>query len=116
MSTEAGLTVCRRLATEWADVLVENFKVGTLEKRGLDYENLSRDNPGLVFCSITGFGPTGPLAKSPGYDVIVSGMYGLMSITGSEAEPAKVSGAYSCPFLFLHSYYNASHITTIRRG
>lgn len=94
MKHPEGLDICRRLATEWADVVVENFKVGTMEKLGLDYETLSKDNPGLVYCSVTGFGPTGPLANRPGYDVVVAGMYGLMSITGEEhGHPAKVGVA-----------------------
>lgn len=89
-----GLDICRRLATEWADVLVENFRGGTTERLGLDYESLSRENPGLIYCTISGFGPTGPLADRPGYDVVVSGMYGLMSITGDEhGDPAKVGVA-----------------------
>jgi crotonobetainyl-CoA:carnitine CoA-transferase CaiB-like acyl-CoA transferase len=89
-----GLEICRRLATEWADVLVENFKGGTTERLGLDYQSLVKDNPGLVYCSISGFGPTGPFANRPGYDVIISGMYGLMSITGDEhGDPARVGVA-----------------------
>jgi succinate---hydroxymethylglutarate CoA-transferase len=93
LKKKAGLDICRRLAVEWADVIVENFKPGTMKEFGLDYENLQKQNSGLVYCSITGFGPSGPLADQPGYDVIVSGMYGLMSITGSEEEPAKVGVA-----------------------
>lgn len=89
-----GFEICRRLATEWADVFVENFKGGTTDRLGLDYATLSKDNPGLVYCSISGFGPTGPFADRPGYDVVVSGMYGLMSITGDEqGDPAKVGVA-----------------------
>ena len=94
MKHKEGLEICRRLATEWADVLVENFKGGTTARMGLDYESLAKDNPGLVYCSISGFGPTGPFADRPGYDVVVSGMYGLMSITGDEhGDPAKVGVA-----------------------
>jgi crotonobetainyl-CoA:carnitine CoA-transferase CaiB-like acyl-CoA transferase len=87
-----GLNICHRLATEWADVLVENFKGGTMDRLGLGYESLSKSNPGLVYCSISGFGSTGPFSKRPGYDLIVSGMYGLMSITGDE-QPSKVGVA-----------------------
>jgi crotonobetainyl-CoA:carnitine CoA-transferase CaiB-like acyl-CoA transferase len=65
-----------------SDVLIENYKVGTLAKYGLDYPTLSAANPRLVYCSITGFGQTGPYAPRPGYDTIVQGMGGLMSITG----------------------------------
>ena len=89
-----GLDICRRLATEWADILVENFKGGTTTRLGLDYETLARDNPRLVYCTISGFGETGPFADRPGYDVIISGMYGLMSITGQEiGDPVKVGVA-----------------------
>jgi len=89
-----GLDICRRLATEWADVFVENFKRGTTERLGLDHESLSKENPGLIYCSISGFGSKGPFADRPGYDVVISGMYGLMSITGDEdGDPAKVGVA-----------------------
>ena len=74
-----------------ADILVENFKVGGLRKFGLDYETLSKANPGLVYCSITGFGQTGPYAGRAGYDYLTQGMSGLMSITGApDGEPQRV--------------------------
>ncbi|WOJ97633.1 CaiB/BaiF CoA-transferase family protein [Congregibacter brevis] len=81
-----------------ADVLIENFKVGAAARYGLDYESLSSDNPGLVYCSITGFGQTGPLAARPGYDSLVQAMGGLMSVTGEAdgqpgAGPQKVGVA-----------------------
>ncbi|EAQ96524.1 CaiB/BaiF CoA transferase family protein [Congregibacter litoralis] len=66
-----------------ADVLIENFKVGGAARFGLDYPSLSRENPGLIYCSITGFGQTGPLAERPGYDFLVQAMGGLMSVTGA---------------------------------
>lgn len=66
-----------------SDVLVENFKVGSLRKYGLDADTLRAANPRLVYCSITGFGQTGPYAERPGYDFVVQGMGGLMSITGA---------------------------------
>lgn len=81
IATEKGQEVVRALATE-SDVLIENFKAGSLKKYGLDYESLSNLNPRLVYCSITGFGQTGPRAQEPGYDFIIQGMGGLMSITG----------------------------------
>jgi crotonobetainyl-CoA:carnitine CoA-transferase CaiB-like acyl-CoA transferase len=91
---QAGLDIVKRLATEWADVVVENYKRGTMEKVGLGYEDLVSKNKKLVYCSISGFGPDGPLSHYPGYDVIISGMYGLMSITGDEdGPPAKVGVA-----------------------
>lgn len=73
-----------------ADVVIENFKVGNLAKFGLDYPSLSQANPALVYCSITGFGQNGPYAHSPGYDFVVQGMSGFMSLTGEpEGEPMK---------------------------
>ena len=65
-----------------ADILIENFKVGGLKKYGLDYESLAKVNPKLIYCSITGFGQTGPYAHRAGYDYIIQGMSGFMSITG----------------------------------
>ena len=80
-SAEGQATV-RRLAAE-ADVLIENFKVGTLARCGLDYDTLAAVNPRLIYCSITGFGQTGPYRERPGYDTIVQALGGLMSITGN---------------------------------
>jgi crotonobetainyl-CoA:carnitine CoA-transferase CaiB-like acyl-CoA transferase len=80
----------RKLATE-ADVVIENYKVGDLAKYGLDYSSLKQINPALVYCSVTGFGQTGPYAPQPGYDFIIQGMGGLMSITGDpDGAPMKV--------------------------
>ncbi|MCC5988840.1 MAG: CoA transferase [Pararhodobacter sp.] len=77
-----------------ADVLIENFKVGGLAKYGLDHASLSALNPGLIYCSITGFGQDGPYAARAGYDYIIQGMSGLMSITGpGEGEPHRVGVA-----------------------
>ncbi|HEX7386587.1 MAG TPA: CaiB/BaiF CoA-transferase family protein [Castellaniella sp.] len=76
-----GAELIRQMAAH-CDVLVENFKVGGLKKYGLDYESLKALNPALIYCSITGFGQTGPLAPLPGYDFVIQGMGGLMSITG----------------------------------
>lgn len=74
-----------------ADVVIENFKVGTLARFGLDHASLARCNPCLVYCSITGFGQTGPYAKRPGYDFVIQGMSGFMSLTGEpEGEPMKM--------------------------
>ncbi|MGJ7462796.1 CaiB/BaiF CoA transferase family protein [Halomonas sp. MA07-2] len=81
IASEKGQEIVRALAAE-SDVLIENFKAGSLKKYGLDYESLSILNPRLVYCSITGFGQTGPRAQEPGYDFIIQGMGGLMSITG----------------------------------
>ena len=76
-----GRAIARELAAK-ADVLVENYKVGGLARYGLDYASLSALNPGLVYCSITGFGQTGPYASRAGYDFVIQGLCGFMSITG----------------------------------
>lgn len=77
-----------------ADILVENFKVGGLAKYGLDYDSLQAENPGLIYCSITGFGQTGPYAHRAGYDYIIQGMSGLMSVTGEpDGQPQKTGVA-----------------------
>ncbi|MDH3230666.1 MAG: CoA transferase [Alphaproteobacteria bacterium] len=86
----AGQTLIRRLMA-MSDVVVENFKTGTLEKYGLSYEDVKSDNPRLVYCSITGFGQTGPYATRPGYDFLIQGMGGIMSLTGEpDGSPQKV--------------------------
>jgi len=82
-----GQALVRKLAA-CSDVVLENFKVNGLQPYGLDYTSLHAVNPRLVYCSITGFGQTGPYATRPGYDALIQGMSGLMSITGSpEGEP-----------------------------
>ena len=87
-----------------ADVLIENFKLGGLKKYGLDYESLRKINPKLVYCSITGFGQDGPYAPRAGYDFIIQGMSGLMSITGpAGGEPQKVGVAVTDLFTGLYS-------------
>lgn len=93
MQTAEGQDQIRQLASE-ADVLLENFKVGGLERYGLDYQSLAKTNPRLIYCSITGFGQTGPYKDRPGYDFLVQAMGGLMSVTGEpEGEPQKVGVA-----------------------
>ncbi|MBN8493912.1 MAG: CoA transferase [Burkholderiales bacterium] len=81
LASAEGQALIRRLA-EQSDIVVENYKVGTLARYGLDYASLQALNPRLVYCSITGFGQTGPYAPRPGYDFVFQGMGGLMSITG----------------------------------
>lgn len=81
IATERGANLVRELSKQ-CDILVENFKVGGLCKYGLDYESIKAINPALIYCSITGFGQTGPYASRPGYDFMIQGMGGLMSITG----------------------------------
>ena len=85
LSSPEGAAIVQELAAE-ADIVIENFKVGDVEKRGLDYETLSKLNPRLIYCSITGFGQTGPYKQRPGYDFMIQGIAGLMSITGEPDE------------------------------
>ncbi len=87
-----------------ADVLIENFKVGGLAKYGLDYDSLKDANPRLIYCSITGFGQTGPYAPRAGYDFLMQGMSGLMSVTGEiGGEPQKYGVAVTDVFTGLYS-------------
>jgi crotonobetainyl-CoA:carnitine CoA-transferase CaiB-like acyl-CoA transferase len=91
--TAEGQAMVRALVAD-ADVLIENFKVGGLAKYGLDHDSLRAVNPRLIYCSITGFGQTGPYAHRAGYDFIIQGMAGLMSVTGDPAgQPQKVGVA-----------------------
>lgn len=107
IATPAGQALVRRLA-ERADVVLENFKVGGLQAYGLDWDSLRTVNPRLVYCSITGFGQTGPYAPRAGYDFLIQGMGGLMSVTGrSDAEegagPQKVGVALTDILTGLHA-------------
>jgi crotonobetainyl-CoA:carnitine CoA-transferase CaiB-like acyl-CoA transferase len=87
-----------------ADVLIENFKVGGLARYGLDHPSLTAIHPGLIYCSITGFGQTGPYASRAGYDFIIQGMGGAMSLTGEpDGEPQKAGIAYADIFTGLYS-------------
>ena len=88
---ERGREIVRRLAAR-SDVLIENFKVGGLQKFGLDHETLRALNPRLIYCSVTGFGQTGPYAKRPGYDFLIQGMSGVMDITGEPDGPPEKAG------------------------
>jgi crotonobetainyl-CoA:carnitine CoA-transferase CaiB-like acyl-CoA transferase len=81
LKTAEGQAIVKKMAAE-ADILIENYKVGTLERMGLGYEALSAINPGLIYCSVTGFGQTGPRRAEPAYDFLVQAMGGLMSVTG----------------------------------
>ena len=101
-TTEGAETIRKLVAT--ADVLIENFKFGGLKKYGLDYDTLKAINPRLVYCSVTGFGQDGPYAPRAGYDFIIQGIGGLMSITGEPGrEPQKVGVAVSDIFTGLYS-------------
>jgi len=87
-----------------ADVLIENYKVGDLKKYGLDYDSLRKDNPGLIYCSVTGFGQDGPYAHRPGYDFVVQGMSGIMDITGeADGMPQKPGVAFADVFTGVYS-------------
>jgi len=91
--TPEGQALVRRLVAD-ADILIENFKVGGLAKYGLDHDSLKAVNPRLIYCSVTGFGQTGPYAHRAGYDFIIQGMSGMMSVTGDPAaQPQKVGVA-----------------------
>lgn len=101
--TEEGQARVRELVAE-ADILIENFKVGGLAKYGLDYASLSKLNPGLIYCSITGFGQDGPYAHRAGYDYIIQGMSGFMSITGDpDGQPQRAGVAVTDLFTGLYS-------------
>jgi crotonobetainyl-CoA:carnitine CoA-transferase CaiB-like acyl-CoA transferase len=101
--TPEGQETVRKLVAD-ADVLIENFKVGGLAKYGLDYESLRKVNPRLVYCSVTGFGQTGPYAHRAGYDFIIQGMAGLMSVTGEpDGQPQKVGVAVTDVFTGVYS-------------
>lgn len=101
-----GVQLVLKLA-EQADILVENFKYGDLDKRGLGYEAVNKLNPALIYCSVTGFGHTGPARHKPGYDMVLQGMAGLMSITGESdakgGQPQKVGVALADVMTGLYS-------------
>ncbi len=85
-----GIHLVKQMAARF-DVVIENFRPGTMERLGLDYQTLRAANPGLVYCSITGFGHTGPDARRPGYDLIVRGESGIIDITGDpDGPPTKI--------------------------
>lgn len=87
-----------------ADVVIENFKVGGLRAYGLDYDSLKSTNPQLIYCSITGFGQTGPMAHLPGYDFMIQGLSGVMDLTGEpEGQPQKMGVAFADIFTGLYS-------------
>lgn len=102
-STPEGQEIVRELVKD-ADVLIENFKMGGLKKYGLEYESLKAINPKLIYCSVTGFGQNGPYASLAGYDYIVQGMSGFMSITGmTDGEPMKAGVAIADIFTGIYA-------------
>ena len=101
--SEEGRRIVRKLAAR-SDVLIENFKVGGLAKFGLDYASLAPDNPRLIYCSVTGFGQTGPNAQRPGYDLMAQGMGGMMDLTGNpDGEPMRAGTPVSDLFTGVYS-------------
>ena len=107
ISQPEGQEIIRKLAAE-SDVVIENYKVDQLKKYGLDYESLKKVKSDLIYCSITGFGQTGPYAHRPGYDFIVQGMGGFMSVTGEEhdfpgASPQKAGVAIADIFTGMYA-------------
>lgn len=105
ISRPEGQEIVRKLAQE-ADVVVENYKVGDLKRYGLDYESLSATNEGLVYCSITGFGQTGPMANGVGMDIMFQALSGLMSLTGEDGgRPLRVGMAFGDIVGGLHCAY-----------
>ena len=118
LRTEEGQELVRRLV-KTADVVIENFKLGGLVKYGLDYESLKGINPKIVYCSITGFGQTGPYAGLAGYDYIVQGMSGFMSITGEpDGQPVKAGVAIADIFtgIYAVSAIEAALIHALKTG
>jgi len=107
LKAQAGRTIFRQLAAQ-ADVVVENFKAGGLERLGLGCESLRADNPGLIYCAITGYGQSGPDHALPGYDTVIQAQGGIMSITGpttagTDGEPYKVGVAIADITAGLHA-------------
>jgi crotonobetainyl-CoA:carnitine CoA-transferase CaiB-like acyl-CoA transferase len=103
MASAEGQKLIRALAAK-SDVVIENFKVGGLKKYGLDYDSLKAINPKLIYCSITGFGQDGPYAQRAGYDFMIQGMAGIMSVTGEpDGQPMKVGVAFADIFTGLHA-------------
>ncbi|RAI43490.1 CaiB/BaiF CoA transferase family protein [Rhodoplanes roseus] len=101
--TPEGRELVLALARE-ADVLIENFKLGGLKRHGLDYDSLKAINPRLIYCSITGFGQTGPYASRAGYDYLIQAMGGIMHLTGApDGEPMKIGVAFADIFTGLYA-------------
>jgi len=111
--SEQGRALVRGLAAH-ADVLIENFKVGGLARYGLDHESLRIQNPRLVYCSVTGFGQTGPYAPLAGYDFMIQGMAGVMDLTG-EPDGAPMKAAYATADIFCGLYAAVGILAALRR-
>lgn len=113
-SKSDGADLVRKLATQ-CQVFVENFRPGSLGKYGLDYASIAAINPVIVYCSITGFGQSGPYARRPGYDYIIQGMGGLMSLTG-EPDGAPMKSAVAVADLFTGMYAVTSILAALRHA
>jgi len=111
--TPEGQTLVRRLAAH-ADVVIENFKVGGLVKYGLDAASLRKEFPRLVYCSVTGFGQDGPYAPRAGYDFLIQGMGGVMSLTG-EPQGAPMKAAYATADIYTGLYATVGILSALRR-
>src|SRR3954470_679782 len=111
--SEEGRALVRKLARH-ADVLVENFKVGGLAKYGLDAESMRALNPRLVYCSVTGFGQTGPYAPLAGYDFMIQGMAGVMDLTGFPDRPP-IKAGYATADIFCGLYATVGILAALRR-
>ncbi|MCW4039559.1 MAG: CoA transferase [Candidatus Bathyarchaeota archaeon] len=103
LRTEKGCEIVRKMASTY-DVLIENYRPGIVQKLGLDYETLNKINPQLIYCSISGFGQTGPYREKPSYDIVGQAMGGLMSLTGEENRPpVKIGVAISDIFAGMYA-------------
>ena len=111
LKDERAVAICRQLASE-ADVMIESFRTGTATKMGIGYEEVSRTNPRIAYCSISGFGRTGPMAEQPGYDLIIQAYGGLMSTTGEPDGPPLRAG-FSMVDLFAGMMAYGSIVTAL---
>lgn len=114
IATEKGRDIVRELASK-SHVFVENFKVGDMARYGLDYESIRRINPAIVYCSITGYGQTGPCAKKPGYDFIFQALGGVMSVTGEPGQGPMRTGL-SIVDLFTGMYATVAVMAALRHA
>ena len=107
-----GVSIVRKLAAD-ADVMIESFRAGALDRMGLGYQDISQSNPGIVYCSISGYGRTGPMAEAPGYDLIIQAYSGLMNLTGDpDGLPSRVG--FSLVDLFAGMMAYGTILTALR--
>ena len=111
LKSEEGLSIVKKLATE-ADVMIESFRAGTLARMGLGYEDIKAINPDIVYCTISGYGRTGPMANKPGYDLIIQAYSGLMHLTGAPDGPPQRVG-FSLVDLFTGMLAYGSIVTAL---